>query len=89
MGAGAILIGGVVALRQARLKLLIAYSTIAQLGYLFLMFPLAAGAIAMGTSAELALSAGMFHAISHAFAKAAMSKERAKRWNGQNGKVSA
>jgi formate hydrogenlyase subunit 3/multisubunit Na+/H+ antiporter MnhD subunit len=44
MGAGAILVGGVVALRQARLKLLIAYSTVAQLGYLFLMFPLAAGA---------------------------------------------
>lgn len=72
MGAGAIMVGGVVALRQARLKLLIAYSTIAQLGYLFLMFPLAAGAIAMGSSADLALSAGMFHAISHAFAKAAM-----------------
>ena len=32
------------ALRQARLKLLIAYSTMAQIGYLFLMFPLAIGA---------------------------------------------
>ena len=30
-------------LRQARLKLLIAYSTVAQIGYLFLMFPLVAG----------------------------------------------
>ena len=34
----------IVALRQKRLKLLIAYSTLAQIGYLFLMFPLAFGA---------------------------------------------
>jgi len=64
MGAGAIVFGGVVALRQARLKLLIAYSTVAQIGYLFLMFPLAAE--------PNALAGGMFQAISHAFAKAAM-----------------
>lgn len=72
MGAGAIVVGGVLALRQARLKLLIAYSTIAQLGYLFLMFPLAAGAVAASSGVNLALSAGMFQAVSHAFAKAAM-----------------
>ena len=41
LGAAAILFGSVVALRQERLKLLIAYSTVAQIGYLFLMFPLA------------------------------------------------
>ena len=41
LGAAAILVGNIVALRQARLKLLIAYSTVAQIGYLFLMFPLA------------------------------------------------
>jgi NADH:ubiquinone oxidoreductase subunit 5 (subunit L)/multisubunit Na+/H+ antiporter MnhA subunit len=34
-------LGSIVALRQERLKLLIAYSTLAQIGYLFLMFPLA------------------------------------------------
>ena len=72
MGAGAILVGGVVALRQARLKLLIAYSTVAQLGYLFLMFPLAAGAEPSGPGVNLALTGGMFQAIAHAFAKAAM-----------------
>ena len=33
LGAGAILFGSVVALRQERLKLLIAYSTLAQIGY--------------------------------------------------------
>ena len=41
LGAGAILFGSVLALRQQRLKLLIAYSTIAQIGYLFFIFPLA------------------------------------------------
>jgi formate hydrogenlyase subunit 3/multisubunit Na+/H+ antiporter MnhD subunit len=64
MGAGAIVIGGVVALIQARLKLLIAYSTVAQIGYLFLIFPLA--------KESNALAGGMLQAISHAFAKAAM-----------------
>ena len=44
LGAGAIVFGSVLALRQARLKMLIAYSTVAQIGYLFLMFPLLIGA---------------------------------------------
>lgn len=67
LGAGAVLIGGVMAIRQARLKLLIAYSTVAQLGYLFLIFPLA-----KGPAVASALSAGMFHTLAHAFAKASM-----------------
>ena len=41
LGTAAIVVGSVVALRQKRLKLLVAYSTMAQIGYLFLMFPLA------------------------------------------------
>jgi len=41
LGTAAIVVGSVVALRQERLKLLVAYSTMAQIGYLFLMFPLA------------------------------------------------
>ena len=44
LGACAILLGNLVALGQVRLKLLVAYSTVAQIGYLFLIFPLAAGA---------------------------------------------
>ena len=72
LGAGAILVGSVLALRQARLKLLIAYSTIAQIGYLFLMFPLAAGSAAAQFGSNVALTGGMLQAISHAFAKAAM-----------------
>ena len=66
LGAGAILWGSLQALRQTRLKLLVAYSTVAQIGYLFLSFPLAmsAGAIAWNAAAYLVLS--------HALAKAAM-----------------
>ena len=41
LGTLAILWGSVQALRQSRLKLLVAYSTVAQVGYLFLYFPLA------------------------------------------------
>jgi formate hydrogenlyase subunit 3/multisubunit Na+/H+ antiporter MnhD subunit len=69
LGAAAILFGSVLALRQARLKMLIAYSTVAQLGYLFLMFPLAAG---QGAAQPGAWSGGLLQAISHACAKAAM-----------------
>jgi formate hydrogenlyase subunit 3/multisubunit Na+/H+ antiporter MnhD subunit len=69
LGAAAILFGSVLALRQARLKMLIAYSTVAQLGYLFLMFPLAAGT---GVVQAGAWTGGLLQAISHAFAKAAM-----------------
>ncbi len=72
LGAAAILTGSVLALRQARLKLLIAYSTVAQIGYLFLMFPLAAGPAAASAVAGGALTGGMLQAVSHATAKAAM-----------------
>jgi formate hydrogenlyase subunit 3/multisubunit Na+/H+ antiporter MnhD subunit len=64
LGAAAILFGNALALRQARLKLMIAYSTVAQLGYLFLIFPLAAS--------PAALTGGVLQAINHALAKAAM-----------------
>jgi formate hydrogenlyase subunit 3/multisubunit Na+/H+ antiporter MnhD subunit len=72
LGAGAILVGNVVALRQERLKLLVAYSTVAQIGYLFLMFPLAFDAGAEHIGRGGALTGGMLQAISHASAKAAM-----------------
>ncbi|HEY8375133.1 MAG TPA: proton-conducting transporter membrane subunit, partial [Nannocystis sp.] len=41
LGVAAILWGGVLALRQRHLKSMLAYSTVSQLGYLFLAFPLA------------------------------------------------
>ncbi|CCE06040.1 conserved membrane hypothetical protein [Bradyrhizobium sp. STM 3843] len=71
LGGVAIVLGSVVALRQERLKLLIAYSTLAQIGYLFLMFPLAFGASGRLESSG-ALAGGLLQAISHATAKAAM-----------------
>lgn len=68
LGAGAILWGSWLALRQRELKMLVAYSTVAQVGYLFLVFPLASFA----PGAEAAWNGGVYHALSHAFAKAAM-----------------
>lgn len=65
-GAGAILWGGVQALRAERLKLLVAYSTVAQIGYLFLAFPLLAGA------GEAAWRGAVYLALAHAAAKAGL-----------------
>jgi formate hydrogenlyase subunit 3/multisubunit Na+/H+ antiporter MnhD subunit len=72
LGAAAILFGSIVALRQERLKLLIAYSTLAQIGYLFLMFPLAYSSDSAQLESGGALTGGLMQAISHATAKAAM-----------------
>jgi len=69
LGSGAIIFGSILALKQERLKLLIAYSTVAQIGYLFLMFPLAGGPHAWAADAW---SGGVMQTLSHAFAKAAM-----------------
>lgn len=70
LGAGAVLWGSLLALRQTHLKMLVAYSTVAQIGYLFLLFPLATG-----VSAEVAASAwqgGVLQVVAHGLAKAAM-----------------
>jgi multicomponent Na+:H+ antiporter subunit D len=69
LGSGAILFGSVLALRQVRLKLMIAYSTIAQIGYLFIMFPLALGGHPWSAGAW---NGGLMQTLSHALAKAAM-----------------
>ena len=72
LGVGAILFGSIEALRQKRLKLLIAYSTLAQIGYLFLIFPLAFPPGSTQVANDGALAGGMLQAMSHASAKAAM-----------------
>jgi formate hydrogenlyase subunit 3/multisubunit Na+/H+ antiporter MnhD subunit len=72
LGAAAIVFGSVVALRQQRLKLLVAFSTVAQIGYLFLMFPLAFDGASGGLAHGSALAGGVLQAVSHASAKAAM-----------------
>lgn len=71
-GALAIIVGNLVALRQTRLKLLIAYSTVAQIGYLFLMFPLFFGLAKLNLATDTATTGGMLQVVSHAIAKAAM-----------------
>jgi formate hydrogenlyase subunit 3/multisubunit Na+/H+ antiporter MnhD subunit len=72
LGTAAIVVGSVVALRQERLKLLVAYSTMAQIGYLFLMFPLAFDATGNGPLHGAALTGGFLQVMSHATAKAGM-----------------
>ncbi len=64
LGSVAIFWGSVQAIRATHLKMLIAYSTVAQLGYLFLIFPL----LAVPSAAQ----AGVMHVFAHGFAKAAM-----------------
>ncbi|UZF93652.1 complex I subunit 5 family protein [Bosea sp. NBC_00550] len=72
LGAASILFCSVMALRQARLKLMIAYSTVAQIGYLFIVFPLAAGSADLPPWGTIAWTGGALQLVSHALAKAAM-----------------
>ncbi|OEU58895.1 MAG: hypothetical protein BA862_13615 [Desulfobulbaceae bacterium S3730MH12] len=67
LGAVAVLWGAVQAIRQHRLKLMVAYSTVSQLGYLFIAFPLA------GVDGGIPVwSIVIFMALAHACAKSAM-----------------
>jgi multicomponent Na+:H+ antiporter subunit D len=70
LGFLAVLLGSVLAFLQRRLKAIIAYSTVAQMGYLLLVFPLA-GSGSLGVAAD-AWSGTAFQALSHGLAKAAM-----------------
>lgn len=72
LGAAAVLHGSLLAIGQDRLKLIVAYSTVAQLGYLFLVFPLAGGSGAAQPWAAGAWTGVSFHAFSHMLAKASM-----------------
>jgi multicomponent Na+:H+ antiporter subunit D len=98
LGAAAVVWGSVMALRQQMLKRLVAYSTVAQLGYLFILFPLlwppqsggleasgtpawplsgavspaAGGGTALAVAALTAWQGGVYQALAHACAKAAM-----------------
>ncbi len=71
LGAGAVLWGSWNALRAERLKLLAAYSTVAQVGYLFLFLPLVIQ-LPEGTSREAALGGLVLLALTHGFAKSAL-----------------
>ena len=67
LGAFAIIWGSVQALLAERLKMLVAYSTVAQIGYLFLIFPLSS----TPQTAHTAWQGGIYFVFSHACAKAA------------------
>ena len=71
LGAGAILWGSWRALRTERLKLLAAYSTVAQLGYLFLFFPVLL-ALPPGPARDAALGGLIVLALTHGFAKSGL-----------------
>lgn len=68
LGAVAILWGGTQALLQHRLKMLIAYSTVSQLGYGMLVFPL----VSAGVLAERAWRGALLLILAHGLAKAAL-----------------
>ncbi len=63
IGAGSILVGGLIALTRNVLKQLLAYSTISQYGYVVFMFGMGGKYGAMGAS---------FYVIAHALAKSAL-----------------
>jgi NADH-quinone oxidoreductase subunit L len=65
IGAITALLAALIALTQTDLKRVMAYSTVSQLGYMFMA--LGAG---IGDVTQLALVAGMFHLFTHAFFKA-------------------
>ncbi len=71
LGSLAVFWGSFQAVRQSRLKLLIAYSTVGQLGYLFLIFPILASPDFQGHEA-LAWGGTIFHLFSHGLAKASL-----------------
>lgn len=71
LGAAAVLWGSWQALRAERLKLLAAYSTIAQLGYLFLFFPVL-HAFPPGQARETVLGGMIIFALTHGLAKAGL-----------------
>jgi NADH-quinone oxidoreductase subunit L len=61
IGGFTALLAGLIALTQNDLKRILAYSTISQLGYMFL---------GLGTGLLPGVTAGMFHLVTHAFFKA-------------------
>ena len=64
------LLAAVIAMTQTDLKRILAYSTISQLGYMFL---------ALGTGTLAGVTAGMFHLVTHAFFKAPAVPRRRQR----------
>lgn len=70
LGTLAIFWGSWKALQQRQLKMVVAYSTVAQVGYFFLFFPLVTGV--SEAAAGLARDGAMLLVIAHALAKSAL-----------------
>ncbi|MEN3033741.1 MAG: proton-conducting transporter membrane subunit [Aquificaceae bacterium] len=68
LGAIAIAFGSIMAMRQQTIKTLLAYSTVAQIGYIFLILPL----FEFENLKDDAVKALSLHAFTHALAKASM-----------------
>ena len=75
-GAAAVIWGSWQALLQTNLKLLVAHSSVAQLGYLLMIFPLLVLKPGFSTDSAdwlpAAWTAGIFQVMAHAFAKSSM-----------------
>ncbi|MBA6223018.1 oxidoreductase [Colwellia sp. MB02u-18] len=72
LGGTGIIYGSWCAFRATQLKLLIAYSTVAQLGYIFLLFPLSEYSMGVSSFTGSASQAAVYFIVAHACAKAAM-----------------
>ncbi len=71
LGGAAVLWGSLLAIRQQHLKLVIAYSTVAQLGYLFMAFPFWMEGVGEQVASR-AWAGAAYQAVSHGLAKAAL-----------------
>lgn len=71
LGAIGIIWGAAQALRSERLKLIIAYSTVSQMGFLMLLFPLLTGPVGTAWTGA-AWTGGLYQVMSHAMAKASL-----------------
>ncbi|MFT5188208.1 MAG: multicomponent Na+:H+ antiporter subunit D [Verrucomicrobiales bacterium] len=67
LGGVAVIWGGMLALSQDRVKLIVTYSTVVQIGYFFLLFPLTMNP----ASADLARQGVIYMLLAHAVSKAA------------------
>lgn len=72
LGGTAIIYGSWKAFRATQLKVLVAYSTVAQLGYIFLLFPLSVQTANSNSFSGSASQAAVYFIVAHACAKAAM-----------------
>ena len=72
LAAAASVWGSVQALRQRHLKLLIAYSTVAQVGLFFLVFPALASGDHTGTGVDPGVAGSAIQIIAHSLAKASL-----------------